>query len=262
MRKILSGRNTLITGGNRGVGADLVRRYAMEGSNIIFNSSTPSPNAEKYAKEISKEYGVECIYTKCDINHASEIQDMVNLGKEKLGNIDILLNNAGKAYFGDTENLNMDEWDESVRINLTAPILFSKFVIPMMKKNQWGRIINFSSGSTIKPEANLGGYLNAKAGVNTLTKVMARELGDFNINVNCLIPGCIDTDMFNDGIVGLASSLGISPEDLTKQVLAGNHVIKTLIKPRLLSDFCVYLCSESGDGLTGGFWPIDHGYSC
>lgn len=133
----LTGKNALITGGNRGVGKAIVREFANQGANIIFNSSSLNKDAEDYAKEISTSYGVECIYVTCNIAKAEEIENMIKVAKEKLKRIDILVNNAGKAYFGSVEELKLEDINESLQINFTAPFLFAQKVIPMMKENKW-----------------------------------------------------------------------------------------------------------------------------
>lgn len=261
-RRQLTGRNALVTGGNRGIGKEIVRRLAEEGCNVIFNSSTQNNDAEQYAKDIMREYGVECIYTPCDIRKPEEIEAMVELAKKRFVRIDFLVNNAGKTCFGDTETLSLNDLNESIKINTTAPFLFCQKVLKMMRENKFGRIINFTTGTTIKMMPNLGGYIHAKMGVNSLTKVLAKEVADSGITVNCIIPGCVDTDMFNDGLKGYASSLGTTAEAIKGQVVGGSHLIKKVINPKLCSDFVVYLCSESGAGLTGGMFPIDHGFTC
>lgn len=261
MQRTLAGRNALITGGNRGVGKELVKRFAQEGANIIFNSSSQNPKAEIYAKEISALYNVECIYVPCDISNEKEIDYMVEVAKKNFKKIDILINNAGRACFGDVENLPLQNFNDCIKVNLTAPFLFCQKILPMMKEQKWGRIINFTSGTTKVIQPNLSAYVAAKNGVNSLTKVLAKEVGEYKITVNCLVPGCIDTDMFNDGINGFAQSCGTTPDVIKTQVL-GSHIFKDPVQPKTLADFSLYLCTESGAGLTGGLFPIDHGFTC
>jgi len=129
-----------------------------------------------------------------------------------------------------------------------------------MKENKWGRIINFTSGTTQVTQPNLVAYIAAKNGVNSLTKVLAKEVGDFKITVNCIVPGCIDTDMFHDGVHGFAQNLGVPAEAIKNQVL-GSHIIKECIQTKTLADFALYLCSEGAYGITGGLFPIDHGFT-
>lgn len=258
----LLNRNAIVTGGNRGIGKEIVRRFAEEGCNVIFNSSKKNEEAEEYAKDISREYGVLCIYIPCDITVPEEIEAMVQLAIKNLKRIDILVNNAGKAYFGDTETLSLKDFQDSIKVNLTSHFLFCQKVLKNMRENKYGRIINFTSGNTYKMMPNLGGYIHPKMGVNSLTKVLAKETADSGITVNCVVPGCVDTDMFNDGIKGYAASVSATEEKVKNQVIGSNHLIKKVINPKLCSDFCVYLCSESGAGLTGGMFPIDHGFTC
>lgn len=259
-KKSLSGKNALITGGNRGVGKELVKQFAQNGCNIIFNSSKKNEDAEKYAQQISAEYNIICIYTPCNIANPDEIEAMCNLAKEKFKRIDILINNAGRACFGAVENLKLADYEECMAINMTAPFLFCQKLITEMKANKWGRIINFSSGTTVATQPNLGAYIAAKNSVNSLTKVLAKEVGDFKITVNCLVPGCIDTDMLNDGVKGFAASVGYPEEAILAQTL-GSQIIKEKIQPSTLAAFSLYLCSDMAAGLTGGLFPVDHGFT-
>lgn len=259
--KILSGKNALITGGNRGLGKQIVLIFAEAGANIVFNSSSPNKEAEEFAQEVSRKYGILCYYTPCNIRNEKEIDRMVKFAQEKLERIDILINNAGKTCFGRVEDLTLDAYEECMEINLTAPFLFCQKIVPMMKKNKWGRIINFTSGTTTVIQPNLFAYIAAKNGVNSVTKVLAKEVGDYNITVNTLLPGPMDTDMFNNGISGFASSLGYDVNVVKKQVLS-EQVIKEPVQPKSLAEVTLFLCSQSGAPLTGGIYAVDNGFTC
>ena len=259
--KLLDGKNALVTGGNRGIGASIVKALAAQGANVIFNSSTPNPTAELFAADIAREFGVQCVYVTCDVRVESEIDNMITIAKERFKRIDILMNNAGKPCFNAIENLKLTDFVDSMKCNLTAPLLFCKKIVPMMKENKWGRIVNFSSATTMKTEPNLGGYIIPKAGVNSLTKVLAKEVGTFGITVNAIVPGCTDTDMLNKGVNEYAANMGVSREVILGGVL-GQHIIKEVINPDMVADFAIYLCTNSGRGLTGGLFPVDNGYTC
>lgn len=260
-RRILAGKNVLVTGGNRGLGKEIVRLFAEVGANIIFNSSVQNEKAEQLAREIAETYGVECYYCPCDIRYEDQIDKMIQMASDKLKRIDILVNNAGKAYFGDVESLSLNDFNECVDINLTSVFLFCQKVLPMMKKNRWGRVINFTTGTTQIIQPNLSAYVAAKNGVNALTKVLAKEVGEYGITVNSLVPGPMDTDMFNGGIDGFATSLKMDREVIKKQVLSV-QIIKEPVQPKDLAEMCLYLCSSSGQSQTGGLFRVDNGFTC
>merc|ERR1712032_337751 len=132
--------------------------------------------------------GVDCIYVPCDISKPKEIDEMMK-----------------------TANLKLEDFNECLDVNMIAPFYFCKKVVPLMKENQWGRIINISTAITKVIAPNSFGYTASKNMLHSLTKVLAKEVGQFKISVNCLIPGCVDTDMFNQGIEALAKSLSYSP---------------------------------------------------
>ena len=261
--KNLTGKNALVTGGNRGIGAALVKELAAQGANVIFCSSSVNSQAQEYADKISRDYKVRCKYVTCDLKVEADIDKMIEVAKEEFKKIDILMNNAGLATcMFDIENMNMPAFMDSMKVNLTAPFLLCKKVVPMMKENKWGRIVNFSSSTSMKTEPNLGGYIIPKSGVHTLTKVLAKEVGGEGITVNCIVPGCVDTDMYNNGIKQYADALGQKAEDLSRGFLTQKHIISDIISPKTVADFALYLCSDSGKSLTGGLFPVDNGYTC
>ena len=259
--KILKGKNALVTGGNRGLGKEIVTLFAECGANIIFNSSAPNPKAEQFAKEISTTYGVECYYIPCNIRIEKEIDLMIEFAKKKLKTIDILINNAGKACFGSVEDLSIEAYNECMEINLTAPFLFAQKVAPMMKENGWGRIVNYASGTTKIIQTNLSAYIAAKNGVNALTSILAKELGPYGVTCNVVVPGPMDTDMFNDGVNGFASSMGCTPDDIKRNIF-GDQIIKEVVKPRSIAEITLFLCAGGAYSQTGGSYACDNGFTC
>lgn len=186
--------NVLITGISRGIGKAIALEFAKNKYNIIgcaksdFNGLSDTKNLITY-------YGVDSYIELCDISNEEEIKKFIYKSTNKLGGIDILINNAGISYIGLLQDMSILEWNNIINTNLTSAFLMSKYVIPYMLKKQNGHIINISS-----VWGNIGAsmevaYSASKGGLNTFTKALAKELAPSNILVNTISPGFIDTEM-------------------------------------------------------------------
>lgn len=190
----LSNKVTLITGGSRGIGEASVRYFAKANSKVAFTYKSSSTNADRLEKEfpgIVKGYRV-------DMESEKEINDMVEQTVKQFGKVDILVHNAGIWNDGTLENMSLDHWNELMRVNLTSTFLFCKAVTPHMKKNNFGRMILISSTAGQRGEAFHSHYAASKGGIISFTKSLAVELAPFNITVNSVAPGWVDTDMNNE----------------------------------------------------------------
>ncbi|MHB1688131.1 MAG: SDR family NAD(P)-dependent oxidoreductase [Ignavibacteriaceae bacterium] len=186
-------KNVLVTGGSRGIGAACVRLFAKAGADIAFTYSSNQNASDKLVKEISAIAKIKSY--KVDLNSAKEIEESTKNIISDFGRIDILVNNAGVWKYGKADEMTLEEWEETIRVNLTGTFLFTKAVIPLMKKNKFGRIINISSTAGQRGEPFYSHYASSKGGVIAFTKSLAAELGEFNITANCVAPGWVTTDM-------------------------------------------------------------------
>jgi 3-oxoacyl-[acyl-carrier protein] reductase len=200
MKIDLSGKVVLITGGSRGIGAACVDKFAEAGANIAFTYRED----EKSASQLISKYSFqnEIMSYKVDLSADEEISKCVQRISSEFGRIDILVNNAGIWKKGDIETLEIEDWSETININLTGSYLFSKNVLPFMKKTNGGRIIFVSSTAGQRGEAKYSHYAASKGGIISLTKSLAAELAEYNINVNCVAPGWVYTDMSKDALSG------------------------------------------------------------
>lgn len=190
----LTNKVTIITGGSRGIGEACVKLFAHANSSVAFTYKNANAQAEKLEKEFSgkvKSYRV-------DMESEKEIFEMVDKAAKDFGKIDILVHNAGIWNDGTLETMTLDHWNELMRINLTSTFLLAKACAPYMKKNNFGRMIFISSTAGQRGEAFHSHYAASKGGVISFTKSLAFELAPFNITVNSVAPGWVDTDMCSE----------------------------------------------------------------
>jgi len=189
----LKDKVTLITGGSRGIGAACVELFAKAGSSVAFTYK----QAKSAADSLTASYkGV--LPVKADMESEKEINDCVEQVINKFGRIDILVHNAGIWNDGTIEKMTLEHWEELMKVNLTSNFLLVKAVLPSMKKNSFGRIINISSTAGQRGEAYHSHYAASKGGMISFTKSLAVELAPYNITTNSVAPGWVDTDLNNE----------------------------------------------------------------
>jgi NAD(P)-dependent dehydrogenase (short-subunit alcohol dehydrogenase family) len=194
---LLKDRVAIITGAAAGIGKAIALRFAAEGCRVVI-ADVSDAKGEKAAAEIIKAGG-EAFFIRCDVTDTRQVQATSGAAAAKYGKIDILVNNAG-GVAGDAkiEETSDEAWNKVIAFNLTGQFLMCRAVIPFMKKNKYGKIINLSSMGAICPPAPIVHYHAAKGGVLGLTTNLASELARENITVNAILPGPIKSDFFTE----------------------------------------------------------------
>lgn len=242
----LKGNVAIVTGAGRGLGRASAIEMAKEGAYLVILSRT-SPEIEATSRMIAK-VGGEVLSLKADISRTTDVEEAVDKAQSHFGKIDILMNNA--AVIGPVRPLHEVEegdWNICMDINLKGYFLFSKAVIPHMIHQKKGKIINVTSGLGAMAMPLFGGYSIAKAGVIHLTKILAEELKDHNIQVNGLDPGIMDTKLQE-------KLRNLGPEVLGTDIYAEFSGFKErgLLKPpERIARLAVFLASEASSSITG-----------
>lgn len=245
----LTGAVAIVTGGNGGIGRGIAIGLARAGADIAIAARDEAKTAG-VAQEIEA-IGRRCIGLRCDVRKRADIDDVVEEVLEKLGRICILVNNAGVAAGGRPESIPDDVWDRVLETNLKASFQFARAVYPAMVENGWGKIINIGSEYAIFGSAAVLPYSASKGGVVQLTKSLAVAWAPDNIQVNCIIPGWITTDM----------TAGISGNQSAYQRIVDRTPAGRFGEPEEVAGAAVFLGSRASRFVTGQSVCVDGGYS-
>lgn len=227
-------KTVIVTGGSRGIGRAIVEKFAKEGYNVILNYN----KSEFAAIDIAKEYPNVDIF-KADVSNKKDVEAMISFAEDKFGKIDVLINNAGISSTGLLQDLSLEEWNKLFETNVTGTFLTTKEVLPSMIKNKNGKIINISSVWGIVGASTEVAYSASKAAIIGFTKALAKEVGPSNINVNCIAPGIVMTDM--------VSNLSVDEFEQIRQEIPLGRIGST----EDIANTAFYLASDNADYMTG-----------
>ncbi|MBC8357645.1 MAG: SDR family oxidoreductase [Candidatus Aminicenantes bacterium] len=193
----LGEKKVLITGGSRGIGRATALLFARAGCDVAISFQKQKEAAEKVREKIEK-IGSECLVFQADISQKKDVNLMIEELIKKWARIDILVNNAGIWTYGEMGSMSEEVWAETMKVNLDGVFFTCNVVVPFMKKEKRGWIINVSSTAAIRGESFHSHYAASKGAVVSLTKSLASELAPYNIRVNCIAPGWVETDMCSE----------------------------------------------------------------
>ena len=192
---LLQGKNALVTGGSRGIGYAIVKKYAENGANVAFTYLNSAERANAIVDEISAEYGVRVLAYQSDASSYASAEELVSAVSKELGQIDILVNNAGITKDNLILRMSEEQFDEVIKSNLKSVFNLTKHVSKLMLRQKSGSIINLSSIVGLRGQAGQSNYAASKAGIIGFSKSIAEEFGSRNIRCNVISPGFIETDM-------------------------------------------------------------------
>ena len=247
----LQGKVLIVTGGANGIGRAYVDGLAREGAKVVV-ADIDAAGAETAAAQLA-EAGHESLAVPTDVSREADAENLAKATLERFGRIDGLVNNAAifqrpAMYHGPIEDLSVEEWDRLMAVNLRGTFLCSRAVVPTMKEQQKGKIVNVSSGTVSRGSAQIIHYVTSKAGVIGFTRTLARELGDYNINVNAVAPGLTET---MDEVTESAAQ--------QRQLRIQSRAIKRAEVAEDLVGPVVFLCSPDSDFMTGQTVVVDGG---
>lgn len=249
----LDGKTALITGSSFGIGRGIALRFAEEGARVAVNYHSNDARAEETLCMIQERGGV-AIAIKADVSCPSDVDRMVAETLKSFAKIDVLVNNAGIVTIAPILDMTPEEWDRVIDTDLKGFFLCTRAVArEMVKAGRGGKIVNISSVHYDRPQEGRAHYAAAKAGILNMTKVIALELAQHRINVNCISPGAIET--------GMGEALGRSPEELKRirTWMAETIPWGRVGLPADVANLALFLASDEADYCTGSNFVIDGG---
>lgn len=246
----LDGKTAIVTGGGRGLGAQIATAYAEAGANVVV-CSRKLDQCEQMSAELKK-LGVDSLAFECDVTNPEHVKNVVQKTKEHFGQIDILVNNSGASWAEKVEDMPLEAWEKVMNVNVTGTFLMSQEAGRIMIEQKSGKIINIASVAGLKASPTIMqtiGYNTSKAAVINFTRDLAVKWGEHNIHVNAIAPGFFPTKMSKVLI------------EQMKEHLMRSTPLQRVGEDRDLQGAALYLASPASDFVTGSILTVDGGSS-
>ena len=244
----LADRVALVTGGSRGIGKAVVELFASYGAHVVVNYVRDEAAAAATVKT-AQAHGVKALALRADVSQLDQAEQLLQQTVEHFGRLDFLICNAGIWEGAPVEAISEELWNKTLGINLKGTWSVCRAAVPLMKQQGFGRIVIVSSTAGQRGEANVSNYAASKGGQISFTKSLAPELGPFGVNVNCVAPGWVDTDMTTEALADTATS-----ESIKKNIPLGR-----VATPEEIAGPIVFLCSAWANHITGEVLNVNGG---
>lgn len=242
----LTGRIALITGASSGIGAGVATVFASQGAHVVIGDVNENA-ARNFAASLC-DRGLLASGYRLDVTSRDEIDEAISHVEQSLGDVSILVNNAGISSVRDFVDITDSDWDTMMNVNLKGVVLVTQRVIPTMKEQRWGRIINISSMAGKQGLPRLAHYCATKFGVIGLTQSLAFEMATFNITCNAVCPGVVRTPLWDDDTNGILNDL--DGENGWNTFVSGIPLGRPQ-SPEDMGNACLFFAAPSGDNVTG-----------
>jgi 3-hydroxybutyrate dehydrogenase len=251
----------VITGSTSGIGFGIASKFAKDGAKLVINGFASDSEINKISTDLLSLGAVDVLFLGADLSKPLEIDNMFDNIIQKYQRIDVLVNNAGIQFVSPIETFPPEKWEMIIRVDLIAAFYTIKNVIPIMKKQKWGRVINIASAHALVASPFKSAYVAAKHGIIGLTKSVALEVAQDGITVNSICPGYVKTPLVMNQIADTAKARSMSEEDVIKNVILGVQATKKFVEIEEVAEFVYFLSSEMASSITGASLSIDGGWT-
>ena len=246
----------IVTGSARGIGAATLKEFAAHGYAVV--GLDVLGEGEKVAQEINLAGG-ECTFMQCDVSNEARVAECIGEVGEKHGRIDVLVNNAGVVLVKPFDLITWDEFRRTTEVNLGGHFLLCKYVLPFMKRQKSGVIINMGSVSGHVGQTDHVMYGATKGAIIAMTRALAWELAPYNIRVNSISPGSVDTPMLRGDLELESKRTGV-PFEAVKHEREAEQAFKRWAEPSEIAKPIYFLASDEASFVTGADWLVDCGW--
>lgn len=254
-------KNAIVTGSTSGIGLGIAEALAADGMNVMLNGFGDADEIERTRSDLASRHGVGALYSGADMTRPDEIRAMVEEAEDRLGSVDVLVNNAGIQHVSPIEEFPPEKWDAIIAINLSSSFHTIRAAFPGMKSRRWGRIINLASAHGLVASPFKSAYVSAKHGLLGLTKTIALEGAEHGVTVNAICPGYVRTPLVEKQIPDTAKARGITEEEVIRNVLLAAQPTREFVTTAQLGALAVFLCSDAAASINGAALPVDGGWT-
>jgi len=259
----LRGRACVVTGASRGIGRETARLLCAEGARVLLVARNEERlAAAQEAAAAGSEAGGRASFLALDVTAADAGERMLAEATERLGSLDVLVNNAGSARWRDLEDVPDEDWRAQYEINVMAPLRAMRAAIPAMVERGWGRVVNVCSTTGKRPSAAMGEYSVAKAAELSLSRLFADRYAKAGVLVNAVAPGPTKSDLWvaPGGLADQSQQLsGASSREEAIEIAGAKRPIGRLAEEAEIASAIVFLCSERASYVSGAAWSVDGG---
>jgi 3-hydroxybutyrate dehydrogenase len=255
----LHGRTAIVTGGGSGIGRAIATMLAQAGAAVCV-SDVHERAAQETAAQIDQAGG-RAITSRTDVQNREQVRAMVGDTVRTLGRLDILVNNAGLQHIAPVHEFPEEKWDLLIGVMLTGTFLCTKYTLPHMMAQRWGRIVNISSIHGVVASPFKSAYISAKHGIIGFTRTVALEAAEHGITANAICPAYVRTPLVEGQIADQARVHKLTPQQVVEQVMLAPAAIKRLLEPEEIATLALYLASDAASGITGAVYTIDAGWT-
>lgn len=244
----LRGRTAFVSGGASGLGAEFVAQLAAQHSRVAFVDVDEDRGRE--LERVLRSGGADVLFMPCDVRDVPALQRAIGTAAERLGPVRVLVNNAANDHRDTVAEMDVALWDDRIAVNVRHHFFAAQAVAPMMRDAGGGSIVNLGSISAHIDLMDLPGYITAKAGVEGLTRTLAREYGPWHVRVNCIIPGWIMTEK--------QLTEWVTPE--AEASIARNQCLPDQLYPDDVARLLLWLAADDSRSCTAQKWVVDGGW--
>jgi NAD(P)-dependent dehydrogenase (short-subunit alcohol dehydrogenase family) len=257
MSTTLDDRHAVVTGASRGIGAETARQFAARGADVALLARSKG-DLERRCAELAERHGGTYVPVTADVTDPKAVGEAFDEARSELGQIDVLVNNAGAADSSPFTHLDADDWHQMIAVNLDSVYYCTREVLPGMLDRGDGRVVNNASTTGLTGYKYVAHYAAAKHGVVGVTKSLAKEVAERGVTVNAVCPGYTDTDLVDDGAAEVAEKLG-KPVEAVKEDFKAMNPQDRFVEPAEVASTIAWLCEPAQRSINGETIAIDGG---
>ena len=254
-------KTVIITGSTSGIGLGIAENFASAGHNVVLNGLGKPDEIEATRARLDGLGGGEVIFHGANMLKPDDITDLIRTTQAKFGRVDVIIPNAGIQHVEKIEDFPPEKWDAIIAINLSSAFHLIRAAMPIMKQQEFGRIIAIASAHGLVASPFKSAYVAAKHGIVGLMKTVALEGAEFGVTANAICPGYVETPLVAGQIADTAKARGMSEEDVISEVILKAQPTKQFVTVEQIASLALFLASDQAAQITGAALPMDGGWT-